>query len=128
MLNNEADAATLATLLITASCANTAAATTVTWIDVRAYEGDLLVIQHVGTITGTLSGKLQSATDSSGTGAADITGATFTQVTTANDAPNLQKIALAKGDVAGGFLGYVGTIGTGPSVVGVHLAGRPKYT
>lgn len=128
MLANQAQACDVVSLLTNASAANTAAATG-TGVDISKYEGSIMVTQVVGTITGTLDGKLQECTLADGTDAADITGATFTQVTTSNDAPNVQKITIPAGSLTAGkpFLRYVGTIGTGPSVVGVVFHAHPKY-
>jgi len=90
------------------------------WLDVRPYDGELLVIQQLGAVTGTIAGKLQSASDANGTGAADIAGATFA-VNTANSTSSQ---AVDPKKVAGGFLGYVGTIVTGPSLVSVTAGGK----
>jgi hypothetical protein len=127
MLANQGGACEVKTLLTPGSKADTAAATG-TAIDITAYDGDLVVVQHVGVITGTLDGKLQQCDDAGGTNAEDITGATFTQVTTANDNPNIQKIYIPAGKPTRPFLRYLGTVGTGPSVVGVELLSTPKYT
>lgn len=126
MLHSQASAATASSILDPLSAAATANATSGSgkWLDVRSYDGQLLVIQHSGAITGTLAGKLQSATDADGAGAADITGATFTAVSAAN---KTHTIALDPKKVVGGFLGYVGTIGTGPVLVGVTVSGKKKY-
>lgn len=129
MLANQGQACSLVNLLTVGSKANTAAATG-TGVDISGYEGDLMVTQLVGAITGTLDGKLQACSDAGGTGAEDIAGAVFAQVTTANDDPNVQKITVPAGSLVAGkpFLRYVGTIGTGPSLVGVSLHATPKYT
>jgi hypothetical protein len=127
MLANQGQACELVSLLTAASAADTAAATG-TGVDISKYEGDLMVSQIVGVITGTLNGKLQQCDDAGGTGAADITGATFTEVTTSNDNPNVQKITVPAGSLTKPFLRYVGTIATGPSIVGVVLHSHPKYT
>jgi hypothetical protein len=127
MLANQGQACELVSLLTAASAADTAAATG-TGVDISKYEGDLMVSQIVGVITGTLNGKLQECDDAGGTGAADITGATFTEVTTSNDNPNVQKITVPAGSLTKPFLRYVGTIATGPSIVGVVLHSHPKYT
>lgn len=116
-------------MLTNASAANTAAATSGNgqWLDVRSFEGDLIIIQAVGAVTaGSITGKLQSAADANGGSAADISGATFTQAT----AHGVQAIALDKGLLPAGspFVGYVGTIVTGPAVVGVVALGRKKYS
>ncbi len=79
--------------------------------------------QNIGAVTGSITGRLQSATDANGTGAGDITGYTFTAVTTAN---NRQTIVVDPKKVVGGFLGYVGTIVTGPALVCVTTAGKRK--
>lgn len=126
MLLNQASAATMTSLLDAVSAANTAAATSGTgkWLDVRPYDGEILVIQQIGAVTGTITGKLQSASDANGTGAADITGATFTAVTSTGN--NTQSIAVDPRKVVGGFLGYVGTVATGPSLVSVTAGGKKK--
>ncbi|HND52536.1 MAG TPA: hypothetical protein PLV92_09075 [Pirellulaceae bacterium] len=83
-------------------------------VDILNVDGPMLVVQHVGTVTGTtptLDGKLQDSADGS-TGWADITGATFTQVTASD---NLQAIKLEASEVKR-YVRYVGTIaGTTPS-------------
>ena len=129
MLLNQASAATAVSLLDAVDAAATANATSGSgkWLDVRTYDGEILVIQNVGIVdAGSITGKLQSANDDDGTGAADITGYVFTAVTTAND-PNVQTLVVDPKKVVGGFLGYVGTIATGGALVSVVAAGKPKY-
>lgn len=122
MLNSQASAATATSLLDAVSAANTAAATSgaAKWLDVRPYDGEFLVVQQLGAVTGTIAGKLQSASDANGTGAADITGYTFGT----NTANSTSTIAVDPKKVVGGFLGYVGTIATGPSLVSVVAAAK----
>lgn len=129
MLANQGQACEVVTLLKSQSAANTAAATGA-GVDIRKYEGDLMVTQQVGVITGTLDGALQQCDDAGGTNAEAIPGGTytFTQVTTANDDPNTQKLTIPAGSLTRPFLRYVGTIGTGPSQVAVVLHAHPKYT
>jgi hypothetical protein len=124
MLNSQASAATSTSLLDAVSAANTAAATSgsAKWLDVRPYDGEIMVTLNLGAVTGTIAGKLQSATDANGTGAADITGATF-GTTAAN---STTKIVVDPKAVPGGFLGFVGTIVTGPSLVSVVASGKKK--
>lgn len=124
MLSSQGSAATAKALLRPVSAANTAAATSGSgmWLDVRPYDGEIMVVLELGAVTGTISGKLQSATDANGTGATDITGATF-GTTTAN---STTKIVIDPKKVAGGFLGFVGTIVTGPSLVSVTASGKLK--
>ncbi|HYC00350.1 MAG TPA: hypothetical protein VEC57_14530 [Candidatus Limnocylindrales bacterium] len=129
MLNSQASAATSTALLHAVDAANTAAATSGTgmWLDVRPYDGEILVTMNVGVVTaGTITGKLQSATDANGTGAADISGYTFTQVTTSTDL-STQTVVVDPKKVTGGFLGFVGTIATGPAAVSVVASGKKKY-
>lgn len=109
-------------ILAPIDCADTAAATS-GWIDVRTYEGDIAIIQSTGVVTaGTIAGKIQEATDGSGTGAADITGATFTSVGTSTD-NDVQKLVIRN---TAGYIRYVGTIGTGPALVGVSMLARKE--
>lgn len=124
MMNSQASAATSTSLLRSVSAANTAAATSGSgmWLDVRPYDGEIMVTLDLGAVTGTIAGKLQSATDANGTGAADITGATF-GTTAAN---STTKIVVDPRAVTGGFLGFVGTIATGPSLVSVVASGKRK--
>lgn len=124
MLFNQASASTTTSLLDPVSAAATVNATSGAgkWLDVRVYDGEILVTQLLGAITGTIVGKLQSASDANGTGAADIAGATF-PVNTTNQS---SKVVVDPKTVVGGFLGYVGTIVTGPSLVGVTAAGKKK--
>jgi hypothetical protein len=124
MLNSQASAATSTSLLDAVSAANTAAATSGSgkWLDVRPYDGEILVTQNVGAVTGTIAGKLQTATDANGTGAADLTGGAFA----ANRRTAASKLAIDPKAVVGGFLGFVGTIVTGPSLVSVVASGKKK--
>ncbi|HMU54849.1 MAG TPA: hypothetical protein PKA61_07575 [Nitrospira sp.] len=124
MLNSQASAATMTSLIDAVSAANTAAATSGSgkWLDVRPYDGEIMVVLQLGAVTGTIAGKLQSATDANGTGAADISGATF-GTTGAN---STTKIVVDPKAVVGGFLGFVGTIVTGPSLVSVIAGGKKK--
>jgi hypothetical protein len=114
----------MTSLIDAVSAAATANATSGSgkWLDVRPYDGELLVIQQLGAVTGTIAGKLQSATDVNGTGAADIAGYTFGT----NTANSTSTIAVDPKKVVGGFLGYVGTIVTGPSLVSVTAGGKKK--
>lgn len=126
MLSSQASAATTATILPSVSAANTAAATTSTsggYVDVRAYQGEILCIITTGAITGSVTGKLQYASDANGTGATDITGATFTAISTANQT---RTYALDPKKVVGGFLGFVGTVVTGPVLIAVTIAGKKQ--
>lgn len=124
MLNNEAAAAVQLT-----AAAPQVATTTVTgpWIQIRGYEGTLLFQQIVGAVSGTtpnLAGKIQDADDNVGTNSADVSGATFTAVTAADQ---IGKVIVAKRAVRG-WVRYVGTIsGTTPSfALAAVLNARPR--
>lgn len=114
MLHNEGQSASVINL---SSAAAQTSTVTGSWVDVREYEGDIVVIQDVGTVSGTtptLNGKIQHASAADGTGAADVSGATFTEVTASN---SKQKITFPAGSIAG-WVRYVGTIaGTTPSFI-----------
>ena len=128
MLSHQGQAAEAVTMLASASAANTAAATSA-WIDVRKYEGDLVIVQNAGILTGTLTPTIEDATDGAGAGGAAFTGlneGAFTVVTTSND-PLLEKRTIPAGATRG-WIRYVGTIVTGPALIGVTLLAHPKYT
>lgn len=111
--------ATVTALLASASCANTAAATG-TGVDLRDYEGPVLVVQNHGTGTGTLDGKIQDSDDNASF--ADVAGLTFTQSTTTADIKSL----VVQSKQVRRYIKYVGTVVTGPQVVGVSVAGVKK--
>ena len=89
------------------------ATVTGTGFDVSAYNGNITFAQSVGTVSGTtptLDGKIQDSADDSTY--ADVTGATFTQVTSST---SLQTLNVDTRSVRK-YLRYVGTItGTTPS-------------
>lgn len=123
MLGNEGQAATPTTLLATVSAANTAAATTGTYIDVRRIEGDVVILIQPGAITGSITPQINDATDSAGTGAAAITpneGAPTALVA------NTARKYTVKASATRGFIGFIGTVVTGPALIGVSILGRPK--
>lgn len=90
-------------------------------LDLRPFDGDLLVLQNVGTVSGTtpsLAGVLEDSDDGS-TGWATIAGASFVAVTAAN---NSQKLVQAI-NAARRYVRYTGTItGTSPSFTFCVLA------
>jgi len=110
---------TTVALLAAASCANTAAATG-TGVDLVDYEGPVVIVQNHGVSTGTLDGKIQDSADNSSF--ADVTGAAFTQSTTTAD---IKSIALQSKQVRR-YIRYLGTVVTGPQVVGVSMTGVKK--
>ena len=87
--------------------ANAAGALTTNWLDMGLF-GSAMGIVLVGTMgsTGTIDAKLQQATDSSGTGAKDITGKAITQLTEAGTDDDKQAIINVRAeelDVANSF-------------------------
>ena len=123
MLNNEGSASTTVIVLNPISAAATVNATS-GWIDIRPYEGEIVLIQQVGAVTGSITTTVEDATDGSGTGSAVLTGYAFTAVSSAN---NVQKLIIPAG-AARGWIRTVGTIVTGPAVTAVSLTARSKYT
>lgn len=115
------------TFLVTLSAIAARTSTvTATGVDVTDYEGVVVIDQLVGTVSGTtptLNGKIQDSADNSAW--ADVTGATFTQVTASD---SYQTITLDL-DKTRRYVRYVGTIaGTTPSfTMGVFLRGAKKY-
>lgn len=95
-------------------------------VDLRTYKGGFIVQQLVGVVSGTtptLNGKIQTSADGS-TGWADISGATFTEVTATD---SFQKIGFVENQTLG-YIRYVGTIaGTTPSfTMGVVVLGAKE--
>lgn len=120
---------TATALLAPASCANTAAATG-TGAAAHEYEGTVDFVQLVGVVTaGTITGKIVTSDSSDLSGATDVTftdGTTaFTAVTTSTDPSTEIKYADARALKA--YVGYVGTIVTGPAVAGAAMVGVKKY-
>jgi hypothetical protein len=122
MLGNEAQAATSTKLLDPVSAANTAAATS-GWIDARAFEGDLMFVNQVGALTGSITWTIEDATDGSGTAAAGVTPNEGAYA--AGAANQIQKRTVSASAVRG-WVRCVGTIVTGPALVAASLHARPK--
>ena len=106
-------------LLAPADCANTAAATG-TGVDLKDYEGPVVIVQNHGLGTGTLTGKIQDSANNSSW--ADVTGAVFVASTTTAD---IQSLVVQSKQVRR-YIKYVGTVVTGPQVVGVSMTGVKK--
>lgn len=122
MLNNEGQAAAVVKVLDPVSAANTAAATS-GWIDIRQYEGDIVIEVQIGALTGTLTWTIEDATDGSGTGGAGIT--PNEGAFAAGAANQIQKRTL-NASAPRGWIRIVGTIVTGPALVAASLMSRPK--
>lgn len=122
MLGNEAQAASAANLLNSISAANTAAATS-GWVDVRRFEGDVEFLINPGAITGSCTPSIEDATDGTGTANAAIVpneGAFSALVA------NTARKYTIRASSTRGFVRFVGTIVTGPALIGVQYQGRPK--
>jgi hypothetical protein len=122
MLGNEAQACSTVQALNTASLS--AGANNGNWIAVSDYEGDLLFVISQGATTGNVVVKITDATDGSGTSAADVTGATTSALSTANTSNKL----IVKSSALRSHVRVVATVTTGPVLLGVTLAARPKTT
>lgn len=102
------------------------------WVDMRIFNRCMFIFTagDLGA-SATVDGKIQEATDSSGTGAQDITGKAITQLTKAGTDDNKQAIIeVDAGDLSAGFthVAPVLTVGAAACDAGViGLAGVPRY-
>lgn len=106
-----------------------AGAVTSDWVPMATYVGGIQAIVMAGTLgtSATLDGKLQQATDSSGTGAADITGKAITQLTEAGTDSDKQAIINCRPEeLTDGFthVALVMTVGTATSDAGGLILGH----
>lgn len=125
MLNNQGQAASIVKIVTSQSAANTtAASSSTTYIDVRAYEGDLVFVFNPGAITGSCTPDIQDATDTAGTGTASV--AANEGAYTALVANTDRKYTIPAGSVRG-FIRVINTVVTGPSLIGVQMLAHPKY-
>ncbi len=122
MLSNEAQSATTKKLLDPVSAANTAAATS-GWIDARDAEGDIMFVNQIGALTGSITWTIEHASDSGGTGATAITP---NEGAYAAGAANQTQKRTVNASAIQGFVRCVGTIVTGPAVVAASISYRPK--
>lgn len=103
------------------------ATVTASGVDVSDYSGPLLIIQNIGTVSGTnptWDGKIEDSADDSSY--ASVTGATFTQVTASNSTQTL----LLDTRAVRKYIRYVGTVGgtsTPTFSVGVTTHGVKNY-
>lgn len=119
MLGNEGQNASKVQMLAAAS--RSAGANNGAWTDVRFYNGDLVVVCNTGAVTGSVAYKLQDATDSGGTGSADVTGATLAGV------QNTDGVIIVLAQAMRGFIRLVATVTTGPVLCSGTLLARPKH-
>ena len=129
-----AKASELLAVLATIDPVSQAAGTvTTSWITVANHHGFLAVIQTgVLGASATLDAKLQQATDSSGTGAKDITGKAITQIVkaTGDNKQALINVKPEELDTVNGF-GFVRlsiTVGVAASLTSAQLLGlNPRF-
>jgi len=115
---------TTTVMLAPAECANTAAATQGTGVDISGYEGTLLFTQLVGVVTaGTIVGSI--ITSASSNLSSPTTVATFTSCGTSTDL--IAESVSVECSACQQYVGYIGTITTGPAVTGCAVLGSPKY-
>jgi len=114
---NFPSAATAEVLLASQSAASTV---TGTGIDLRDYEGPILITQNGGAGTGTLDGKIQDSADN--TTFADVSGLTFAQKGTSA----ATTVLAVQSKQVRRYIRYVGTIVTGPQLVSVTAVGVKK--
>ncbi len=124
MMHNQGQAGEVVKLLDPISAAATVNATS-GWIDCRKYEGDIVFVNQLGAVTGSITWTIEDATDGSGTGAAGITPNEGAYA--AGAANQIQKRTI-NGSAHRGWMRCVGTIVTGPSLVAAHIQAHPKYT
>lgn len=125
MLANQGQACSLVQLVNAQSAANTtAASSSATYVDVRAYEGDLVFIFNPGAITGSCTPDIQDATDTAGTGTASV--AANEGAYSALVANTARKYTIPAGSVRG-FIRVINTVVTGPVLIGVSMMAHPKY-
>jgi len=93
------------------------------FIDVSQYEGDLKFVFNCGAITGSVIFKLQDATDSGGTGVADLSPAVASASITA--AGTTQALIVDKRKIRS-HVRFVATVTTGPVLAAAVLQSRQK--
>ena len=124
----EQQSLSIARVLPAVSAANTAAATSA-WIATPTMaEGDLAVTLNVGAVTGQIVPTLEDATDDQGAGGAVVAplDGDWTTVTTSND-PTTQKRCFSIKALRS-YYRFVGTVTTGPILIGVTATWHPKDT
>jgi hypothetical protein len=112
--------ATTVAMLSAVSAANTAAATG-TGVDLKDYEGPVVITQNHGVSTGTLAGKIQDSADNSDFADLDPSVVFAGETTTVG----VQQVVIQSKQVRR-YIRYIGTVVTGPQVVAVTMTGVKK--
>lgn len=121
---SNAQSVTTLQLLASVDALDTAAASTVTGLDITEYEGFLIVTQNVGLLDGgSITGTI--ITSAASNLSSPTTVGTFTAVTTSTD-PAAQSIAIEVNKCQQ-YIGYVGTVVTGGALIGCTAVGAKKY-
>lgn len=123
-VQKQGDTTTL--LLSPADHADTAAATGA-WTAISDAVGDVKVEVIIGVVTaGTVTPKVQTATDDQGAGVADVTPLVdgFSAAGTASD--EVVQVSYYNAKQFTGYVRVVGTIATGPAVVGAVMTHTPN--
>lgn len=121
---SNAQSVTTLQLLASVDALDTAAASTVTGLDITEYEGFLIVTQNVGLLDfGSITGTI--ITSAASNLSSPTTVGTFTAVTTSTD-PAAQSIAIEVNKCQQ-YIGYVGTVVTGGALIGCTAVGTKKY-
>lgn len=127
MLATQLGACTTTQALKSQSAANTAAASSA-YIDVRGYEGEIVVDINIGTVVGTVDFTFSTNDAANGSGATLIVplDGALVQITPSND----DAVYVARFDARSlrGYLSIIGTVGTGPALLSYTIKGRKKYT
>lgn len=126
-LATQLGACTTLQALASQSAANTAAASSA-YLDVRGYEGEIVVDINVGVVTGTIDFSFSTNDQANGTGASAVVpmDGALAQVTPSNDVA----VYTVRFDARSlrGYLSIIGTIVTGPALLSYTIKGRKKYT
>ena len=133
MFTNSKASEMLAILATIDPASQSAGTATTGWVSVTHHHGFIAVVQTgvLGTAA-TVDAKLQQATDSSGTGAKDITGKSITQIlkATGDNKQTLINVKPEELDTVNGF-GFVRvtvTVGVAASITGAQLLGvNPRF-
>lgn len=116
MLNNHGAQLTLSPSINAQSMA--AGTVNGAWVSTTNATGEVVVPISIGAVTGSVVFKVQDATDTSGTGAADLSGVTTASLNTANSTAKL----VFPSNSARGAVRVVATVTTGP-ILGAALVG-----
>jgi len=120
MINNLGGQSSQAASLSPASYA--AGANNGTWVNLTGAQGEVTVQIAIGAVTGSVVFKVQDATDTGGTGAADLSGVTTASITAAN---GVAKLAFPRAS-ARQAVRVVATVTTGPVFASALVESLPQ--